>query len=68
MSVHSFLRGTNGWTVLKQGAILRLRLNDAGVTQLVEYLNDSQVAAGSSPATITEGKQMVSGRFGTAVL
>lgn len=43
-------------------------MDNGRVTQLVEYLNDSQVAAGSSPATITEGKRMVSSRFGTAVL
>lgn len=44
------------------------QVDNGRVTQLVEYLNDSQVAAGSSPATTTEGKRMVSGRFGTAVL
>jgi hypothetical protein len=44
------------------------RVDNGHVTQLVEYLNDSQVAAGSSPAMTTEGKRMVSGRFGTAVL
>lgn len=43
-------------------------MDNGHVTQLVEYLNDSQVAAGSSPAMTTEGKRMVSGRFGTAVL
>ena len=45
-----------------------LQVDNGHVTQLVECLNDSQVAAGSSPAMTTEGKRMVSGRFGTAVL
>lgn len=37
------------------------------VTQMVEYLNDTQEATGSSPVMTTESKRMVSGRFGTAV-
>ena len=34
---------------------------------MVEYLNDTQEATGSSPVMTTESKRMVSGRVGTAV-
>ena len=43
------------------------QVDNGHVTQMVEYLNDTQEATGSSPVMTTESKRMVSGRFGTAV-
>lgn len=42
------------------------QVDNGHVTQMVEYLNDTQEATGSSPVMTTESKRMVSGRFGTA--
>lgn len=43
------------------------QVDNGHVTQMVEYLNDTQEATGSSPVMTTESKRMVSSRFGTAV-